>query len=95
VALAVLLDAFLGVDHQHRRLGAGRARHHVLEELDVAGRVVDNVVALAGLEETAGGIDRDALGLFILEGVQKEGVLEGARIGDAHGLDLFQLAFGE
>jgi hypothetical protein len=42
-------------------------------------RVDDDVVALARFEESARGVDGNALGLLILERVEQEGVLEGAR----------------
>jgi hypothetical protein len=38
--------------------------------------VDDDVVALAALEEAARRVDRDALVLLVLEGVEEEGVLE-------------------
>ena len=76
VAPAVLAHAFLGVDDQHRRLGARRARDHVLQELDVPGRVDDDVVARRALEEAARGVDRDALVLLVRQRVEQERVLE-------------------
>ena len=89
VAPAVLAHAFLGVDHQHRRLGARRARDHVLQELDVAGGVDDDVVARRALEEAARGVDRDALVLLVRERVQQERVLE--RLARALALALHRL----
>ena len=76
VAAAVLAHAFLGVDDQHGGLGARRARDHVLQELDVAGRVDDDVVARSRLEEAARGVDGDALVLLVRQRVEQEGVLE-------------------
>lgn len=38
------------IDQQQGRLGAGRAGHHVLQELLMAGGVDDDVLALLGLE---------------------------------------------
>ena len=43
VAAGILLDAFGRVDDQQRGLGAGGAGDHVLEELDVARGVEDQV----------------------------------------------------
>ena len=45
----LLLDALAGVDQQQRGFGVGGAGDHVLDELAVAGRVDDDVVALRGL----------------------------------------------
>jgi hypothetical protein len=39
--------AFGGINHEQGGFGACRAGHHVLEELDMAGRIVDDVMALA------------------------------------------------
>ena len=76
VPAGVLLHAFRGVDDEQRGLGAGGAGDHVLEELDVARRVEDQVRPQAALEEHAGRVDGDALGLLVLERVEQEGVLE-------------------
>ena len=95
VAAGVLLHALGGVDHQQRGLGAGGAGDHVLEELDVARRVEDQVVPPAALEEHPGGVDGDALGLLVLERVEQEGVLERLRVELALGPDLLELAFGQ
>ena len=76
MAAAVLAHALLGVDDQHGGLGARRARDHVLQELDVAGGVDDDVVALRALEEAARGVDRDALVLLVRQRVEQERVLE-------------------
>ncbi|MCX6364039.1 MAG: hypothetical protein NTW58_07705 [Actinobacteria bacterium] len=94
VALGVLAHALLGVDDQQGGLGARRAGDHVLEKLHVAGGVVDDVVALGRVEEAARRVDGDALRLLVLEGVEQKGVLEGARVGGAHRLDLVELALG-
>jgi len=73
---AVLAHPLLGVDHQHRRLGARRPRDHVLQELDVPRRVDDDVVALGALEEAARGVDGDPLVLLVRQRVEQERVLE-------------------
>ena len=95
VALGVLAHALVRVDHEQRRLGARGAGDHVLEELDVAGRVVDDVVPLGRLEEAARRVDGDALRLLVLERVEQERVLEGPRVLRAHRLDLIELALGQ
>ncbi len=95
VPARVLLDAFVGVDDQERGFGAGRAGDHVLQELDVAGRVDDDVVASARLEEHARGVDRDALRAFVLQRVEQEGVFERLRRARAQRLDLLELSFGQ
>ena len=61
----------------------------------MARRVDDNVWALFGAEEASGGVDGDSLGLLVLEGIEKKGVLEGFGIQTAVLFDLFQLAFGQ
>jgi hypothetical protein len=95
VPAGVLLDAFGGIDHQQRGLGPGGAGDHVLQELDVARRVEDQVVAQVALEEHPGGIDGDALGLLVLERVEQEGVLEGLGVQLALGPHLLELALGQ
>ena len=70
MAPAVLADAFFRVDDQQRRIRARRAGRHVLEELHVPGRIVQDVVAPGGAKEAARRIDGDALRLFVLERVQ-------------------------
>ena len=92
VAPAVLAHAFLGVDHQHGGLGARRAGDHVLQELDVAGGVDDDVVARRALEEAAGGVDRDALVLLVRQRVEQERVLERLARPLALAPDRFELA---
>ena len=61
----------------------------------MAGRVDDDVVARARLEEDAGGVDRDALRALVLERVEQERVLE--RLGGARAqrLHLLELALGQ
>lgn len=65
MAAGVLLHAFLGVDDEDGGFGVGGAGDHVFDEFDMAGGVYDDVVAFFGLEEDAGGIDGDGLGLFV------------------------------
>ena len=95
VALGVLPHALFGVDHEQRGLRPRRAGDHVLEELHVARRVVDDVVPLRRVEEAARRVDGDALRLLVLQGVEQERVLEGARVHLAHVLDLLELALGQ
>ena len=95
VAAGVFLDAFVGVDDQDGGFGMGGAGDHVFDEFDVAGRVDDDVVALGGLEEDAGGVDGDGHGLFVFEGVDQEGVFEGLAGLAAAFADGFELAFGQ
>ena len=76
VTAGVLAHPFAGVDHQDRRLGAGGAGDHVLQELHVPGRVDDDVAAPRGSEEHAGRVDGDALRLLVAERVDQERVLE-------------------
>src|ERR1039457_4383403 len=83
----------MSIDDEQGSLSTGRARDHVLEELDVAGSVNDDVIAFCRLEKTSGGIDGDALGLFVLQCVQQKGILERARALAARCLYLLKLAF--
>src|SRR3989442_876000 len=94
VLLGLLLHALVGVDHQERCLGARRAGDHVLQELLVARRVNDDVVAALPLEERAGGVDRDALLLFLQESVEEESVLELLALPAADFPNLVELAVG-
>ena len=66
----VLPHSLVGVDDQQGGLRARRARDHVLEKLNVAWSVDDDVVTLGGLEEHPGGIDGDPLRLLLLESVE-------------------------
>ncbi len=59
------------------------------------GRVEDQVFTLARLEEHPGGVDGDALRLFVLERVEQEGVLERLGVQLALGPHLLELALGE
>ena len=95
VPARVLLHPLGHVDHQQARLGPGRPGDHVLEKLDVARRVDDDVLALGGVEEAPRRVDGDALGLLVLERIQQEGVLEGLGVAAARLLDLLQLALGQ
>src|SRR2546428_4428917 len=74
VLLGLLLDALVGVDHQERCFGARRAGDHVLQELLVARRVDDDVVAAPPLGECAGCVGRGGLFLLLQEGGGAEGV---------------------
>ena len=95
VAPRVLLHAFLGVDHQQRRLGLRGPGHHVLDELLVPRRVDDHVLPLLRMEPDLRGVDGDVLVALGLERVHQVRPLEGdaAALGDL--LELLQLAFGQ
>ena len=49
VAAGVFANAFLGVDHQQGGFGARRAGDHVLEKLDMARRVVDQIAPFSAI----------------------------------------------
>ncbi len=95
MAAGILLYPFGRVDHQQRSLGPGGTRDHVLEELDVARGIENQIVPLLALEEHPGGIDGDALGLLVLQGIEQEGILERLRVQLALGANLLQLPFGK
>ena len=95
MAAGILLHSLRRVDDQQGRLGAGRAGDHVLQELDVAGSIQDEVGPPGCLEEDPRGIDGDPLGLFVLQGVEEEGVLERLRAALAGRPNLLQLALGQ
>jgi len=76
VALGLLLNALLGVDHQEGHVGARGSGDHVLQELLVTRRVDDDVVAPFRLEEHLRDVDRDALVALFLEAVEEERELE-------------------
>ena len=77
MAPGVFPHAFLGVDDQHRGLGPGGPGDHVLQELDVARGVDDDVVPVGRFEEAAGGIDGDALGLLGLRASRRKAYSKG------------------
>ena len=89
----VFLNPLMRIDDQQGGLGTGRTGDHVLEELNVAGRVDDDVIALGRFEEASGGVDGDALGLFVLECVEQKRILKWARVLAASRFDLFEFAF--
>ena len=89
----VLLDSLAGVEHEQRRFGARRTRDHVLEELDVARRVENQVAALRRAEEHARGVDGDSLRALVLERIQQERVFERLGRAGAQILDLLEPAF--
>ena len=76
VAAGLLLHAFGRVDDDERRIGPRRARHHVLDELLVAGRVDDDVFALLGAEPDLARVDGDVLVALGLQRVHEVGELE-------------------
>ena len=92
MAAGVLLHAAGGVDDHERRLSAGRAGDHVFEKFDVTGRVDDDVPALVGFEEAAGGVDGDALILLIVQRVEQESILKGLGVAAAVFADGLELA---
>jgi hypothetical protein len=94
VEARLLLDALAGVDQHQRGVGARRARDHVLDELAVAGRVDDDVVAGGRAQPDLRGVDGDALVALVLEGIHEEGPLEGHAAPLAHDLDGLELALG-
>jgi hypothetical protein len=95
VAARVLLHPFGGVDHQQRGLGARSPGDHVLQELDMAGGVEDEIVTLATLEEDSCGIDGDALCLFVLQRIEQESVFERLGVELTLSPHLLQLSFGK
>ncbi len=92
VPARVFLDAFTRVNQNERRLGAGGSGDHVAQKLDVSGSVNQDVAPTRGLEEASRRVDRDSLGLLILQGVEQEGVFEGFRIPGACSAHLIQLS---
>jgi hypothetical protein len=91
----LLAHPFDRIDHQQRRVGLGRARHHVLDEFPVARRVDDRVVARGRLEPDLAGVDGDALVALGLEGVHQERPFERHPAPVAHRLDGLELAVGQ
>jgi hypothetical protein len=91
----VLTHAFLRIDDEQRRVRARRARHHVLEELHVARRIDDDVVPQRALEEHPRRVDRDALGLLVLQRVEQERVFERLRVPGAGGANGVELSLGQ
>ena len=95
VPARLLAHALVGVDQQQRRLAAGSAGHHVLEELAVARRIDDHVVARLGPEADLGGVDRDALVALGLQGIHQESPFERHAAPLAGRLDRLDLALGQ
>ncbi len=84
----LLLDTLLRIHQQERPIRVSRTRDHVPDEFLMAGCVDDEVITIAPMEPRLRHIDRDALELLLLEGVQEEGVLEwpASLLTDASGL---------
>ena len=95
VPAGLFLHAFGRVDEDERGIGAGGAGHHVLEELLVAGRVDDDVLALLGAKPDLRGVDRDVLVALGLQRVHQIGPLErhAAALRDVR--ELLELAVGQ
>ena len=91
VPARVLTHTLVRVDHEQRGLRARGPGDHVLQELDVAGRVDQDVFASLSPEETPRRVDRDALRLLVLQGVEEEGVLERLAGTLARGLHVLDL----
>ena len=74
-----------------RRIGAGGAGHHVLDEFLVPGRVDDDVFALRGAEPDLARVDGDVLVALGLQRVHEVGELErhAAALRDRHELLVF------
>ena len=53
--------ALARIDQDHRQIGRARAGHHVAGVLFVPGAIGDDELALIGVEEAVGDVDRDAL----------------------------------
>ena len=78
-----------------RRIGAGRAGHHVLDELLVAGRVDDDVLALLRAEPDLARVDGDVLVALGLQRVHQVGELERHAAALRNRDELFVLAVGQ
>jgi hypothetical protein len=75
--LGNLSKVVLHIDDKKGCLSPGGAGHHILQEFDMAGSVHDEIVTLSRLEENPGRINRDPLGLFILQGIDQKGIFKG------------------
>ncbi len=95
VPVGLLAHALEGVDQEQCCLGAGRPGHHVLQELLVARRIDDDVVAGLGLELDLGGVDRHPLVALGLQRVHQEGPFERHAAPLADRLDRLELALGQ
>ena len=92
---ALLAHAFGGVDHQQRGVGLGGARHHVLQEFDVARRIDQQHVAVRRVEPDLAGVDGDALVALGLQRIEQERPFERHAAPLAHALDGLELAVGQ
>jgi len=71
-------DAVVGRDDEHRVVGLGGARDHVLHEVTVARAVDDGEVVVVRVELLVGDVDRDATLALLGEVVHHVGELEAA-----------------
>ncbi len=91
MASRIFLDPFMGVDDQERGFCPGSSGHHVLEKFNVARGIDDDVISFLRLKKNSSRVDRNPLGLFVLQRVDQEGIFERLRVSLAVGLDLLQL----
>src|SRR4051794_27183952 len=76
MAPALFPRALVRRDHDQRGISTGRARNHILEELLMAGRIDDHVVASRRPKLDLGRIDGDILLLLLRQGIENERVFE-------------------
>ncbi len=88
----LLAEPLGGIDDQQGGVGAGRAAHHVGEELAVAGRIDDDDVSPGQTQPDLRGVDGDGLVPLGLERVEGEGPLDGDAAALAHRPQLLRLA---
>ncbi len=95
VAAGVFLDSFAGIDQEQGGLGIGGTGDHVFQELLVARRVDDDVLAPGGVKPNLRRIDGDVLVALRLQRVHQVGPLEGDAAPAGNGLELLDFALGE
>jgi hypothetical protein len=91
----LLAQTLGGIDDEARRVGMRSARHHVLDELAMPGRVDQDVFARGRAEPRLRRVDRDVLIALALERVGEVGELERGAAPPRNRLELLELAVGQ
>ena len=95
MAPRLLLNPFMGVDHQHRRLSRGRTRNHVLQEFLVSRRIDNQIRARLGAEPNLRRINGNALVPFGLKRIHDKRPFERHAALVANRLQILDLALGQ
>ena len=95
MALGLLLHPLFGINNQESRIGIGCPRNHILEELLMSRGIDDDILPFLRRKLDLGRINRDALFLLFLKGIEEIGILKGLARFPGDALDLVHCALGQ